>query len=182
MSAAIRKVTALPATLEPNSLYLVGDGTTDAEAFITSTTGTAVGFGNTAFVNTLINTAMAAQSNFQVVDDIAARDALSPASSVMVLVSDASGDPTVDAGAALYAYDSATSTWSKVSEFESLDVSITWSSITDGPASSPAMVDAAVAATHTHTNMTELDKVGEDADGCLTYDGDPVVSAPQLDW
>lgn len=180
MSAAIRKVTSLPAALEPNSLYLVGDGTTDAEAFITSNTGAAVGFGNTAFVNALINTALSAQSNFEVVADIAARDALTPASSVLVLVTDASADATVDSGAAMYAWDG--TAWSKVTEFESLDVNITWSSITDGPASTPTLVDLAVSQTHVHTNSTELDKIGEDADGCLTFDNVPYVSSPQLDW
>lgn len=51
--------------------------------------------------------------------DIAGRDELTAAQrSGLVMVVDASADPTVDAGAALYGYDT---DWIKISEYESLD-------------------------------------------------------------
>ena len=103
-------------------------------------------------------------------------------SNTMVLVSDASADPTVNSGSALYFYDADDQIdFVKVSEFESLDVTFTWASITDGPASTPAAVDAAVAATHTHANKTELDKIDETA-GTPEYDGVPLVRWASTDW
>lgn len=54
--------------------------------------------------------------------NIAARDALEPTKNIFALVEDASGDATVDTGSALYFYNSATDTWVKVAEYESMDV------------------------------------------------------------
>lgn len=64
-----------------------------------------------------------------VVDDIGARDALGDLTSGdIVYVIDATGDATVDLGAALYVYDGAA--WQKIAEFESLDA--TTANITTG--------------------------------------------------
>lgn len=59
----------------------------------------------------------------QLVDDIAARDALAPTltKNSFVLVSDASADATVDVGAALYFYNTADESFLKIAEYESLD-------------------------------------------------------------
>jgi len=56
--------------------------------------------------------------------DIAARDALELTKNSFVLVSDATGDATVDVGAALYFYNVADDTWLKIAEYESLDIVI----------------------------------------------------------
>jgi hypothetical protein len=50
-------------------------------------------------------------------------------------------------------------------------ISIDWSQLVNGPTSTPAQIDQAVTDSHTHTNKTELDKIGEDIDGYVTYDG-----------
>ena len=155
MQITINKVTALPATLESSSLYFVLQNSTDtfSEAYITDINGVAKGIGNTAFI-TAVATAVFNQQNasnnaFEIAPDIASRDALAAnfSGNRLVLVTNASDDTTVNTGSALYSWDQSTGTFDKLTEFESLDVVITWASITDGPTSTPAMVDAAVAAT-----------------------------------
>lgn len=56
------------------------------------------------------------------VADIAARDALTAGQADFAYVLDASADPTVATGAALYIYDAGAGAWQKVAEFESMDV------------------------------------------------------------
>lgn len=81
-----------------------------------------------------------------IVDTIADRDALTPTNGQQVLVIDATGDPTVDSGAATYVWREDPGEWIKLSEAESMDVVLDWSKIQNGPASTPAEIDAAVAA------------------------------------
>ena len=52
-----------------------------------------------------------------------------------------------------------------------MDLVLNWSSIVGGPTSTPAQIDEAVAAKHTHVNKNALDKVGEDVEGNFTYGG-----------
>ena len=81
----------------------------------------------------------------------------------LVMVLDASDDPTVASGWAIYrrlanASDLSTlSAWQKVAEAESLDVTVTWDNISGKPNSTPAAIDQAVAHDHTHENKTVLD-------------------------
>ena len=106
-----------------------------------------------------------------VVADIDARDALDLAADRdgdTCWVVDATDDPTVTTGAALYVWDGAD--WVKVAEAESLDVAVTWDNVGGRPTSSVAAIDDAVTKAHTHTNKTLLDLLGVE-DGELTYDG-----------
>ncbi|MBO6511012.1 MAG: hypothetical protein JJ979_21435, partial [Roseibium sp.] len=80
-------------------------------------------------------------------------------------------------GAALYAYRHSDTSTTKVAEYESMDVTITWASITGKPSSSPSLIDDAVTQRHTHANATTLDKIGETG-GRMTFDG----SAVGADW
>lgn len=179
------KVTTLPGTLQPNAFYYVDNGDY-AESYLTNQAGEAKVLGNSAMINALIAAALASlpSSGAPVlfVADIAARDALDPEEAVFVLVQDATGDPTVTAGAALYAWNPATSTWLKVAEYESMDVQLTWAAIQGKPTSTPAQIDSAVGMAHSHANKVTLDKLGADADG-LTYDGQGVRSRwDSLNW
>lgn len=181
----IFKETAVPSTLEPNAIYLVGPaGQPDfLEIYVTDSGGSATRRTRTeADIQTQINNSIAAIDTLEVVDDIAARDALNPSVNTQVLVKDATGDNTVASGAATYVYESASDTWTKISEAESLDVALNWSDLIGGPSSSPAAIDAAVADAHTHANMTELNKIGEDGDGCFTYAGDTFVATGNINW
>lgn len=179
------KVSTLPGTLVPDAFYYVANGSY-AESYITDQAGVAKSLGNSAMINALIADALASlpSSGAPVlyVADIAARDALEPEQAVFVLVQDATGDPTVGAGAALYAWNPATSAWLKVSEYESMDITLTWAAIQGKPTSTPAAIDLAVSQSHSHANKATLDKLSADADGLL-YDGQAVNSRwKTLNW
>jgi len=172
----IRKVNTLPGTYEPSTLYMVASAEAGLFDFYMSTAdGLSVrSIISKPQVQSMINDAIGSFSNVLVVADITARDALTLTVNTQVLVLDATADTTVTTGAALYIYDAGSTTWYKVSEFESMDVVLDWASIQNGPTSAVADIDDAVTKRHTHANKTELDKVGEDVNGLLTYNGEPV--------
>lgn len=173
----IHKTTALPGTLEGHAVYLVAPASKPnyVEMYVTNATGSAARrIINSDDIQAMIDAAVASVSGgLEIVADIAARNALSPTNGKYVLVLDASADPTVNSGAASYVWRASTSQWIKLTEYESMDMTITWAMIQGTPTSAPAAIDAAVANSHTHANMTQLDKVGEDANGDFTYNGNP---------
>ncbi|YCH23169.1 hypothetical protein M1D96_06595 [Pseudomonas sp. D1-3] len=177
---AFYKVTTLPGTLEPNAFYYVLNGNY-AESYVTDNAGVAKALGNSAMINALIDQALAnwsgSASTVSIVADIAARDALIATldANAMILVVDASADPTVEAGSALYAYAADTDTTYKIAEYESMDVVLNWSDIQGGPTSTPGQIDNAVSLAHSHTNKATLDKLSEDAEGLL-FNGQGVGS------
>lgn len=176
------KVATLPGSLEPDSFYYVENGSY-AESYLTNSSGQARAVGNSAMINALVAEALAGWSGeasaLDIVSDIAARDALTDTldRNAMILVLDASADPTVDAGSALYAYASATDTIYKIAEYESMDVVVEWSSIQGRPNSTPAQIDTAVSQSHTHSNKAVLDKFSESA-GQVLYNGNAI----QANW
>jgi hypothetical protein len=180
------KVTALPGTLIANSIYYVAPAARPdyVEVYMTGSDPAVVKrVVNTVDVQAMIDAAVSGLGGLSIVADISARNALNPTSNVMVVVLDASADATVNAGSALYAYQLATTSWIKLSEYESLDVTLEWTNIVGRPSSSAAQIDAAVANNHTHANLTQLNQIGQDADGDLTYGGNPVrISWDTLAW
>jgi hypothetical protein len=176
------KVNTLPSTLQPDSFYYLLNGDY-AESYLTNAAGEAKSLGNSVMINALISAALSSlpSSGAPVLyaADIAARDALEDdlTQAVFVLVLDATGDPTVAAGAALYAWNPATSTWLKVAEYESMDLELTWDALTGKPLSTPAQIDSAVAASHSHANKATLDKFSE-AGGLVRFSG----SAIPAEW
>lgn len=182
----INKVTSLPGTLEPNSFYFVAPaGSPDyVELYVTGTSASTVKrIFKQSDVQALIDASLSALSQMEVVANIAARNALTPTRNMTVLVLDATGDGTVASGAATYVYRLATTSWIKISEAESLDIAITWAAISGKPSSSAAAIDAAVTASHTHSNKTQLDLIGQDGNGELTYNGQNVrARLDTADW
>lgn len=180
------KVTTLPAVLEGHSIYYVAPAAkpNHVEMYVTSADASVVRrIVNIDDIQSMINSSIQASNAFEIVDNIAARDALPLTGNKFVLVLDATGDNSVASGAATYAWRSATSSWAKISEAESLDVTLTWAAIQGKPTSAVADIDAAVAQRHTHANMTELNKIGEDANGDLQYAGNhPRARLEQADW
>jgi uncharacterized surface anchored protein len=170
---SIARVNALPATLEANTLYLVKSASTGLmEMTVTGNTSSEVRhLINEAEIQTMINNSVANFSNIRLTADIATRDALVLDHNSIVLVADATGDATVNAGAALYFYDVAGNTYTKVSEYESLDVVLEWSAIQNKPTSSVADIDDAVARKHSHANIATLDLLTQDANGNLLVNG-----------
>lgn len=167
---------ALPDPLEADAFYFIENGTY-AESYITDSSGAARMVGNSVMINALITTALAnwsgASSQVIIVPDIAARNDLEATAdhNLMVLVIDATGDNTVTAGSALYALDYVGETWHKLAEYESMDVVLDWDDLVNGPTSSAAQIDDAVSKAHSHSNKPQLDKIGEDGNGNMTYDG-----------
>lgn len=186
-SVKFYKVSTLPGSLVADALYFVENGGY-AESYITDSSGVAKSIGNSAMINSLVtsavSTAIAGLNQVEVVADIAARNAMGTASAhnLMILVLDATGDTTVAAGAATYVFEKAGNTYTKVAEYESLDLTLTWASIVGGPTSSPANIDSAVALKHSHANKSTLDLIGANSDG-LTYNGSNISSIwSTLSW
>ncbi|MDX2008211.1 MAG: hypothetical protein SFU83_23455 [Meiothermus sp.] len=181
MSLKFHQVTALPGTLEPDSFYyvLAAGGNTYVEAYITDNSGNPKAIGNTARTNALIAAQISALNQVYNVANIAARNALAASlgSNALVLVTDATGDATVASGAAMYFWNDSGETWTKVAEYESMDVVVQWANITGKPTSTPAQIDSAVANAHTHSNKSTLDKL-TDPGGSLLYNGNAISS----DW
>lgn len=175
------KVASLPATLIPDSFYFVLNGNY-AESYLTDSSGSPKMIGNTVMINDLITSALATVNQVEYAADYAAMTAATYPSNVTVFVADASADPTVTAGSAYYFIEQSSGTITKISEFESLDLVLDWANIINKPVSTVAQIDQAVTDSHTHANKTELDKIGEDANGCLTYDGNPVVNWENAAW
>lgn len=181
------KETALPAELQANAIYFVAPPARPGyvEIYVTDAAGGAARrVIDQATIQGMIDAAIAAGTGGGViVDDIAARDALDATNALQVLVIDASADPTVTSGAATYVWREATSAWVKISEAESMDLSLSWSALSGRPSSTPANIDAAVAARHSHANATQLDLIGEDEDQNLTYRGQrPGVAWNSTGW
>jgi hypothetical protein len=179
---SVYKVTSLPTQLQPNSLYFVSVSGNAAlmEVYVTDNAGTAARHVvNSSEIQTMINNSLSAFHELIIVNDITARNALLPLTSIKyVYVKDATGDSTVKSGGATYLYDVSGSAWVKISEAESLDVVFNWSSLSGGPSSTPSQIDSAVAASHSHGNKSYLDKVGEDSNGNLLYNN----NLPHIGW
>lgn len=172
------KVTSLPGTLLADAFYLVSNGSF-AESYVTDSAGAAKSIGNSAMITSVASSAlasaMAGYNAMEIVATIAARNALAASlnRNVLVLVQDATGDGSVASGAALYAFNNSNDTWVKVSEYESLDVTLQWSAIQGRPTSTTAQIDSAVSQAHSHSNKVYLDKIGETG-GNMTYNGAPI--------
>lgn len=166
------KVTSLPSTLEADSFYFV-ENSGYAESYLTNNAGLPRSIGNTEMINALIAEALGQfeAGGVIIVEDIAERDGLSPTVNALVLVIDATGDPTVGVGAALYAYNVSTQEFIKVAEYESMDVTVQWASIQGRPTSTPSEIDQAVTDSHTHANLTTLGKISEES-GIPKWEGE----------
>lgn len=179
------KASALPETLDTSVMYMIPDADSDfVQFYVSNAAGTAVRrIPTKADITAMVSSAIDTVSNSIVVADITARDALSPTVVTIALVLDAEDDSTVTTGAATYVFDPSDSSWTKISEFESLDVVLDWANIQNKPSSSVAAIDQAVTDSHTHANKVLLDDLSEDLDNNLMYGGEyinPVLLSS--DW
>lgn len=180
----IFKETALPGTLAANAIYLVTSNNSNyVEVYVTNSAGSASRRVPTVEdIDALITAAISGINAIEVVSTISARNSLNPDSNTQVLVLDASADSSVTSGAATYVWDQSNTSWVKISEAESLDVVVNWANIQGKPSSSSSAIDTAVNNAHTHANKSQLDKVGQDAEGFGTYDGTSLVVTKNLSW
>lgn len=178
---SIYKETALPGTLTANSIYLIAPtGSVDyVEMYVTGASASTVRrIIKESDIEAMIATALSGLTQLEFAADIAARNALTLVNGMSVLVLDASDDPTVTSGSATYVYRLATTEWIKIAEHESQDLALTWSALQGKPTSAVVDIDDAVAKRHSHTNKTQLDKVGEDGSGAFTYND----ALPKIAW
>lgn len=181
MKISFYQETAVPTTWQAGGVYFikpttppVGAPADYCEIYIVNQNGTVTAHTPTwGEIDTHITNKLSATGALTIVADIAERDALTDKNGE-VFVRDASADTTVASGGAKYLWDATNTAWIKVSETESMDVVLNWADIVGKPSFTPAQIDAAVSASHTHTNKTQLDKVGEDGSGNMTYGGNPV--------
>ena len=179
----IFRETAIPGTLQPSSLYFIAPPSKPdfVEIYLSNSAGTALKRVIQEADVTALIASSGAGNELQIVNTIAERDALSPTKNTQVYVVNATGDNTVASGGATYLYNFTTTTWIKISEAESLDVVLSWANITGKPASSVADIDNAV--TFVNNKQAVLNKVGQDVNGNLTYDGDlPVIAWTSVNW
>jgi len=115
------------------------------------------------------------------VADISARDALTGMTDgVQVRVLDASGDPSVESGWAIYSYVEASQSWSKIAEQESLDIIEDWSNIQNGPISTATEIDTAVNKMHDHNTDTYLDYGGSNQVSAADITGHIASANPHI--
>ena len=173
----IFKEKALPTQLVPNAMYLIAPPTKPhyVEIYISDVSGSTIKrIPTTEDIQAMINASTGSitpGNKMEVVANIAARDALEPTDDMMVMVIDASDDPTVVTGAATYIYQIATLNWHKISETESMDLVLDWNNIQNRPMSGVLEIDDAVNKRHSHANLVQLDKISDDGNGNLMYDG-----------
>jgi hypothetical protein len=178
------KLTAVPTLpCDPNAVFFVAPTLKPnyVEIYVSNSAGTALKRLLTdADIQALIDASISGLAGeMPIVTDIAARNALSPTKNTQVLVLDATGDSTVASGAATYLYRVSTTSWIKLSEAESLDLILQWANIQGKPTSSPSAIDTAVGNSHVHnSNLTQLNKIGENADALFTYNN----ALPKIGW
>jgi hypothetical protein len=178
------KLTAVPTLpCAPNAIFVVApQGKPNyIEIYVSNNAGnTLKRLLTDADIQALIDASISGLSGeMPIVDDIAARNALSPTENTQVLVLDATGDATVASGAATYIYRFSTTSWIKLNEAESLDLILQWANIQGRPTSSPSAIDTAVSNSHIHNNnLTQLNKIGENDDGHFTYNS----ALPKIGW
>jgi hypothetical protein len=178
------KLTAVPSLpCDPNAVFFVAPTSKPnyIEIYVSNNAGTALKRLLTdADIQALIDASISGLAGeMPIVADIAARNALSLTKNTQVLVLNATGDSTVASGAATYLYRVSTTSWIKLSEAESLDLILQWANIQGKPTSSPTAIDTAVGNSHVHNgNLTQLNKIGENADGLFTYNN----ALPKIGW
>lgn len=182
----IYRETTLPGTLQPYSVYFVAPASKPnyVEIYVSDATGSSARrILNDNDIQAMIDASISGMAGIEIVADITTRDALAPTTNTMVLVLDASDDATVNSGSATYIYRVSSLSWIKIAEYESMDLILDWANIQNKPTSSIADIDDAVAKRHTHTNKTELDKIGEDGNGNFIYNGAlPVIAWSSTGW
>lgn len=155
---------------EASAMYIVKDANAASRArlYVTSSDGAEVrevsGLSESE-VNTLIDSKLLSHKELLFTSTITTRDNLALDRDTLVLVQDATGDSTVNSGAAYYYYVAGTNTWNKVAEFEGMDLTVTWDSIDGRPNVTVAQLEQAVAMMHEHANKAILDGISLDTNG-----------------
>lgn len=118
------------------------------------------------------------ETNVAKVPDIASRDALDTSIYKIAQVEDATADPTVDTGGALYYYSSVTNQWIKGAEDESLDLILDWNNINGRPNRTAGDIEQAVDYRHEHNNFGLLENFNVTVDGKSFTNNGVILGVP----
>lgn len=176
---------ASPALREKNCMYLVKQpGKTTFDMYVVDAAGNAFsGFTSERLIEVIAQYSNTTRET-ETVANIAARNALVNPGNRLVFVDDATGDPTVEYGSALYYYKASTASYVKVWAADgsaggggggSPSGNVQWSDIIGRPNVSAGALENAVANSHTHENKDLLDKLSV-VGGELHYNGAKVAS------
>lgn len=181
----INRVLALPEILEAHSLYIVKSNQSGiAELVFTTEQAEPLKVIDTAFVETMIAGVVTKASSIEVVNTITDRDALVLENDATVYVLDATEDPSINSGSALYLYKKDAEAYTLVSGTGTASVDFDWNNLTGRPTSTAAAIDNAVENSHTHANSEALNEI-QDIEGVLHYKGLPISSSiifAQSEW
>lgn len=139
MAIKFNRVNSSASATEANSVYFVaetqGANKVGKEIIVVGSDGTKVSFASLEVIDKAIEKSLKSANSVEVVADIPARDALKDTlkANASILVKDATGDSTVKSGAALYVFQKSDKTFTKIAEYESMDLEFTWSNIQNIP-------------------------------------------------
>ena len=173
MAFSIQRVTALPDAESRinNCMYLVKpEGSNAFDTYMVSEAGDLISGFNEERVRGFVESFNGIFDFLFYAEDIAARDALTLTQNCLIMVKDATTDPTVTTGFAMYFYLSSTKEFVKIIELESLDISLSWNSLVGKPLATPIQIDSAVQKAHVHQNEETLAGFSDIGDG-LKYNG-----------
>ena len=108
---------------------------------------------------------LAINKEYETIADLLLESKAQPGKLVMVL--DATGDPSVDTGWAVYRrtkdqhFEDLTKGWEKVSEQEAIEIDMHWRNVKNHPQSNPADIDDMVRNAHIHRDLTALHSLGQ---------------------
>ncbi len=177
----IHRVNELPTALEAHALYVLRKQEFGrAELIFTSAEGVTYPILDTASVQNIVGNAINGTSSITIMQTIAERDEYVFAGDSAVYVVDATGDPEVLTGSALYFYKKETNTFVLIICAKHTS----WSDALGKPVSTPDQIDEAVEKMHIHENNEVLSNLTEGEDGTLYYKGAPVsdIRMATIDW
>lgn len=168
-----RRVNQLPATREPDTMYVVRPaGATEATLVFTGSDPTVeVGIIGRVAIESIVNDAVAGHTSVHFYATYADMAAGALAANGICYVADITGDPLGGNGVGVYLYDFDNARFVKFPGGGGGTTPLEWNGIVGRPNSTPAAIDDAVGKAHSHVNKPTLDLITENAQQKLMYRG-----------
>ena len=189
----IVRVTSLPSTITPSTMYILKQPTSQvAEVYFSNNDGSQLVPGITEqFITDKFTSLLATgMGEIQIVDTINDRNRVTKNGNSLIMVIDATGDEFGSTGTVLYLYRAINASYFRVSVFDENRDGVSsggtsgpvwWNTIQGKPASTPAQIDDAVSKAHDHSNQATLDRIVVTEDGVLTVDGNVFANIIMVD-
>ena len=191
----IVRVTTLPSTITPSTMYILKTPTSAiAEVYFSNNDGSVLvpGITEQFITDSFASLLASGMGQIEIVENINERNRANKNGNCLIMVIDATGDEFGSTGTVLYLYRAINSSYFRVSSFDGTNDAINggtvgtiwWDTIQGRPTSTPEQIDQAVADSHTHSNKSVLDRIGVTADGVLTVDGNIFANIVMVegDW